>query len=99
MANEKLLTVREVSMLIGISEKEVLDLAETGLLPAYKVGGVYIRFKQNQVESYRLKNKSQEQMLKEYSFWDRICDFFYYNDFYILSFGLIIGMLLIIFKQ
>lgn len=99
MGNDKLLTVREVSMLIGISEKEVLDLAETGLLPAYKVGGVYIRFKQNQVESFRLKNKSQEQMLKEYSLWDRITDFFYYNDFYILAFVIIIGMLLIIFKQ
>ena len=47
MADEKLLTVREVSVLLRISEKEVMDLAETGLIPAYKVGGVYVRFKKD----------------------------------------------------
>ena len=36
MADEKLLTVREVSVLLRISEKEVMDLAETGVIPAYK---------------------------------------------------------------
>ena len=42
MNEEKLLTVREASLILGISEKEVLDLAESGAIPAYKIGGVYL---------------------------------------------------------
>ena len=50
---ERLLTVRDVASILGISEKEVLDLAEDGKLPAYKIGGVYLRFNPGQIEEYR----------------------------------------------
>lgn len=43
MGEEKLWTVRDVSIFLGISEKEVIDLAESGAIPAYKIGGVYLR--------------------------------------------------------
>ena len=56
MAEEKLLTVREVAAFLGISEKDVLDLAQSSQIPAYKVGGVYLRFKKEQVEEYGLKH-------------------------------------------
>ncbi len=49
---EKLLTIREVAQKLGITEREVMELAESGNLPAYKVGGVYLRFKQEQVDEY-----------------------------------------------
>jgi excisionase family DNA binding protein len=101
MAEERLLTVRDVSMLLGISEKEVLDLAENAKLPAYKIGGVYLRFKKEQVLEYK---KSAHQTLpkihtdKAYPLKDRIGDFFYFNDFYILSVLLIILLLVVIFQ-
>jgi excisionase family DNA binding protein len=98
MSDEKLLTVREVSHILGFSEKEVMDLAENGSIPAYKVGGVYLRFKRGQVEEYRKKTHSNQSIQHEISFKDRVFDFFYYNDFYILSILLIILMLFIIFK-
>jgi excisionase family DNA binding protein len=98
MAEEKLLTVREVSHLLNLTEKEVMDLAENGSIPAYKVGGVYLRFKRAQVEDYSKRIHSSPKAHPEISFRDRVFDFFYYNDFYILSALLIILMLYIIFK-
>jgi len=98
MAEEKLITVRDVSRILNLTEKEVLDLAENGLIPAYKVGGVYLRFKRGQVEEYRNKTQSNNQARYKISFSERIQDFFYYNDFYILSALLIFIMLFIIFK-
>ena len=101
MGEEKLLTVREVSLILAVSEKEVLDLAESAALPAYKVGGVYLRFKREQVEEYRKSQKpvsNPRAASKEYSFQDRLSDFFYFNDFYILSGILVLIILFIIFR-
>lgn len=98
MAEEKLLTVRDVAHILNLTEKDVLDLAENGAIPAYKVGGVYLRFKHGQVDDYRKKNHSGSLAHNKISFNDRVFDFFYYNDFYIFSILLIILMLFIIFK-
>jgi excisionase family DNA binding protein len=101
MAEEKLLTIREVSLILGLSEKEVVELAERGQLPAYKVGGVYLRFKREQVEEF--KKSSSRPLTKnihseKYSFKDRVSDFFYFNDFYILSIILILLIVYIILQ-
>ncbi|MCM8795579.1 MAG: helix-turn-helix domain-containing protein [Candidatus Omnitrophica bacterium] len=101
MVEERLLTVRDVSLLLEISEKEVIDLAEEGKIPAYKVAGAYLRFKREQIEAYRktLRPSSHKiSGLSKYSFGDRLRDFFYFNDFYILSFLLILLLLMMIFR-
>jgi len=98
MAQEKLLTIRDASIILGISEREVMDLVEKGQLIAYKVGGVYLRFKQHNIEEFKKSLKpsaKKNDTPKKYSFNDRISDFFYFNDFYILSI-LIIALILII---
>lgn len=93
MPEEKLLTVREVATMLGISEKDVLDLTENGSIPGYKVGGVYLRFKKEQVEQYKkhqlhLHPKAVKDI--PVSATDRIKDFFYFNDFYIFAIIIII---------
>lgn len=102
MAEEKLLTVRDVSLVLSISEKEVMDLAESGKIPAYKVGGVYLRFHRQQVEAFRRAVKPSvarnDSIPQKYSFMDRIGDFFYFNDFYILS-GILILLIIFIIYQ
>ncbi len=101
MAEDKLLTVRDVSYYLGISEKEVLDLSESGTIPAYKVGGVYLRFKREQVEEYKRKNKSllqKENLSHDYPLSDKVRDFLYFNDFYVFSFVIIALIIFIIFK-
>ncbi len=99
MAEEKLLTVRDVSLFLGISEKEVLDLVENGVVPAYKVGGLYLRFKRNQIEEAKSKGLiSASSSSSQYTFAERSSDFFYYNDFYIAAFVFILLMLVLIFQ-
>jgi len=98
MAEEKLLTVRDVSIMLGLNEKEVLDLAESGAIPAYKIGGVYLRFKKDQMEEYRKKFRGQQHAQRKFSARDRVFDFFYFGDFYIISAIVIIVVLYFIFK-
>ena len=99
---EKLLTIRDVAILLGVSEKEVMDLAESGSLPAYKIGGVYLRFKREQVEDFR---KSASAVLKpqagvsRHPFGERLSDFFYFNVFYMLVTVVIILLVVVIFRH
>jgi excisionase family DNA binding protein len=93
MTEEKMLTVRDVSIMLGVTEKDVLDLTESGVIPGYKVGGVYLRFKKEQVELY----KKAQSHLKPHAgkekpdlVGSRIQDFFYFNDFYIFALAFII---------
>lgn len=101
MADEKLLTVREVSLLLHISEKEVMNLAEAGVVPAYKVGGVYIRFKKEQVQEYQKLNGAHSHKsvsIQKSTFSDKLSDFFYFYDFYILAGAFVILLLAIIVR-
>lgn len=102
---ERLLTVRDVSLILGISEKEVTDLVENKRLEAYKVGGVYLRFKEEQITAFRksVKPASKHKTItshqsNQYKLKDRISDFFYFNDFYLLSILIILLILVIIFQ-
>jgi excisionase family DNA binding protein len=102
MADEKLLTVREVSLLLSISEREVMNLAESGVIPAYKVGGVYLRFKREQVLGYQKSShpvsSNKAEPLKKSTFQDGVSDFFYFNDFYILAALLVVLLLAILLR-
>lgn len=100
MSGEKLLTVRDVSGLLGISEKQVIELAEDGSIPAYKIGGIYLRFKKEQILEFKKSNNThtkETQKDKDYELADRFADFFYFNDFYIASGITIILLLIVIF--
>jgi len=101
MNEEKMLTVRDVSMILGVSEKDVLDLTEKGIIPGYKVAGVYLRFKKEQVEQYKKsQSHSKVKPAKEEtdSFSNKVYDFFYFNDFYVLSFILIILLVYLVYR-
>jgi excisionase family DNA binding protein len=93
--SEKLLTIREVSSLLNLTEKQVIDLAESGTVPAYKVGGVYLRFKREQIEEYRRQHKSGHTPPRQ-SFGEAAADFFYFNDFYIASALVILALVYIV---
>ena len=112
---EKLLTLKEASELLDISEDEVSAFVEKGELPAYRIGGRFLRFRQEQIEAIRreiprkafqkpLKRDTSETerekayLAKSQSPLDKIADFFYFNDFYIVSAALITLILLFIFK-
>ena len=99
---ERLLTVRDVASVLGVSEKEVLDLAEKGEIPAYKIGGVYLRFKPEQIEDFKKKadmtHLRKDNVSGQSSFKDSIRDFLYFNDFYIIATLIILLILFVILR-
>jgi excisionase family DNA binding protein len=48
---ERLLTARELADLLGFAAGTVVDWAEAGKLPAFKLGG-RLRFRQSEVEAW-----------------------------------------------
>jgi excisionase family DNA binding protein len=106
METEKLLTKEEVADFLNVSQEEVEELAKTGRLPAYNVGGMFLRFRKSQVEEFRKKlmehsrrpgeESGQPRSGPEGTFLERIKDFFYFYDFYIISALVIIVIIFII---
>jgi excisionase family DNA binding protein len=99
--NEKLLNTREAAHILKISEKEIIDLADAGKISHYKVAEEFLRFKREDILTFRevLKQKYPHHQTSTVSLLDQISDFFYFNDFYIISLGLIIFLLAMILKD
>jgi len=50
---EKLLTTEEAASYLDIAEEEVVKLSQKGELPAYKIGGAFLRFRREQLDAIR----------------------------------------------
>lgn len=101
MSEEKFLTVRDAAIILGVSEKEVVDFVDKGALAAYRIGGVYLRFKKEQVLEFKKKSPVFAPRIDkppQYPFKDKLSDFIYFNDFYILAAAVIVSLLFIIFR-
>ncbi len=96
---EKLLTAEEASGLLGISEEEIKKMVNKGELPAYQIGGRFLRFRREQLEAIRSGITAQlpERMPAQPAI-DKFLDFFYFNDFYIISAILAFLILWVIIK-
>lgn len=120
-----LLNLREAAYILGLTEEEVRHFVASGKIPAYKIGGEFLRFKRSQIEALRgrikiLKHQSVpiEKIIPHeesadftaegrskagakdgYSLWDRIRDFLYFNDFYILAVVLIALLIFVILQK
>lgn len=90
MAN-KLLTEKEVADKLGVSPDEVKKLVDSGRLPAYKIAGQYLRFKEGEVNLLIKKPHT--------SAAERIKEFIYFYDFYIITFIIILVILYFIFRR
>lgn len=87
-------------MILGVSEKKIIDLVDEGKIPAYKIGGEYLRLSKEQIEG--LKNShiiESDTVQHKYTLLERIYDFFYYNDFYIISLIIIAILFYLIFTS
>lgn len=106
--SEKLLTLKEAAEMLVVSEEQLRRLVEKEVIPAYHIGGKYLRFKEEQVlelKSGRLKvsGPAPSQKVKVHpahrdSLIGRLGDFFYFNDFYIFS-GILIAALVYIILE
>lgn len=111
---EKLISLHDAADILELSEEELRRLVAEGKIPAYKIGGEYLRFRKSQVEVLRsririLKHQSvpildirpaqKAETRARYSRFDRIRDFLYFNDFYILAFILIVLLAAVILSR
>lgn len=92
------LTLEEAADYLGLTGPELQNLAQKGKMPAYKIGGVYTRFKVDDLNLYRRKSPKRRGSKEPHSFIDAVKDFFYFNDFYIYSAIAIIVIVYFIFK-
>lgn len=129
---EKLLTIREVAEHLKVSEEEVKRLVDIGEIPAYRIGGSFLRFRKEQLDAIRseideveetepqkakpaldkrgkpmhtytdlerdIKRKEPVTRQYDYTFSERIRDFLYFNDFYIISFLIVFFLIYLIFR-
>jgi excisionase family DNA binding protein len=118
---EKLLTIKELSEYLQVSEEKINVLVSEKVIFAYKIGGEILRFRKDQIDAIRAEiysriSKADEGTVSEVrrkvkdrfegadkgegldTLRDRIADFFYFNDFYIVSGLLIIILLIMIFR-
>ena len=95
---KKFLTSKEAADYLGIPEDELGKILEKEEVPSYKIGGIYTRFKVDDLDFYRRKIPNRAYQGKPRLASDRIKDFFYFNDFYIFLGIAIIAILYFIFK-
>lgn len=92
------ITVRETAQILAVSEKKVMDLIESGNLQAYRIADQFLRLKRNEVVNIRSTGQViSENVAHGYTAQERLSDFFYYNDFYLIALAIIGILLYIIF--
>lgn len=97
---EKLFTTREVSHTLGISEKDVIDLANKNLIPHFKVAGEFLRFRKEDILRIKPAIKKKYSLPeKNYRSLEKVREFIYFNDFYLVSAVIVIFLLWIIIKD
>ena len=98
MTTNQYISVRETAQMLGVSEKKVMDLIEERKLQAYRIADRFLRLKKAEVFDFRnAGHVPKENIQIAYSQIERIRDFFYFNDFYMISLLFIVALLYIIF--
>ena len=94
MTTHQYISVRETAQILGVSEKKVMDLVEEKKLQAYRIADQFLRLKKSEV--LEIKNAGQvaaDSVPQAYTAAEKMADFFYFNDFYLIS-GVVIVLLL-----
>ncbi len=104
--NEDYLSIHEASLLLEIGEEELWALIRKHEIPTHNVAGAFTRLKRSELEE--VKNKwrierelfpapekffSHHKTVPKATFFDKLVDFWYFNDFYILCSLLIAALL------
>jgi len=96
---DQFISVREAAQTLGISEKKIMDLVDEKQLQAYRIAGQFLRLKKSEVVNLHTSGHVAEETVQlKYTPSERLGDFFYFNDFYIISVIIIGTFLFMIFK-
>ncbi|MBI3324188.1 MAG: helix-turn-helix domain-containing protein [Candidatus Omnitrophica bacterium] len=88
----------EVAQFLGVTEGEVKQLVKEGKLTGYKLGGRFLRFRPQQVKELgpsvegRPPGNGPASPSVPALWGERVQDFFYFYDLYLLSGALLVGL-------
>ena len=95
---EKLWTTTEVARFLAVSEDDISRLVTEGRLTGYKLGGQFVRFKPEQVHALKGRvpatARTPAALSSSVTWFERIRNFIYFYDFYLLSFLLLTAVAL-----
>lgn len=100
---EKLLTLGEAARRLELPADDVESMIRRGELPSFRLGGSLVRVRAKDVDAVRRKAVSARPLPlrparpgRPATFWERLVDFFYFNDFYIVVLLILLTLLTII---
>ena len=104
--SEEYLGMKESAELLDVSEVELRGLVQKHQIPSHQVAGAFLRLKKKDVEDLKIKWRIERELFPEKEvffshhntvqkagFFEKLGDFWYFNDFYILC-SLLIALLL-----
>ncbi|MBI4352302.1 MAG: helix-turn-helix domain-containing protein [Candidatus Omnitrophica bacterium] len=107
--------IHQAAEILEVSEEELWDLVHRHKIPTHTVGGFFLRFKKEDIDHLKNKWRIERELFPKRGryfahqsafggpppgFSERLKDFWYFNDFYILCAALIIALLyFILFSQ
>ena len=104
--SEEYLSIRESAELLDISDPELRELVKKHGIASHQVAGAFLRLKKKDVEELKIRWRisrelfpekekyfSHHDTVKEAGFWDKLADFWYFNDFYVLCSLLVMVLL------
>ncbi len=101
---EHLLNLKEAANYLGLDEPKLKELVRKRMIPAYRIGGSYLRFRKDQLDYARSSfREPARQNLNIHSGHieetqsERMQDFLYFNDFYIISAVLMLIVVIAVF--
>lgn len=97
----KLLNEKEAAEYLGISQSQLENMVRKKKLSAYKIGGEFLRFDPKELDRFkavRLNNIPAAKVRVRHPLSNRVKDYLYYNDFYIIVAILILILLALVFK-
>lgn len=93
---EKLLTLEEAARRLQRPADDVEVMIRQGKLPSFRLGGALLRVRLQDVEAVRQGKSARPARGRPATLWERVVDFFYFNDFYIVVLLLLLTLLAII---
>ena len=98
---EKLWTTTEAARFLGVPEDDVSRFVKEGRLTGYKLAGQFLRFKPEEVQTLKgripaaaLAQAATTPTSSSMTWIERVRNFIYFYDFYLLSFLLLTAVVL-----
>jgi len=89
-----MLTLEEVKIFLEIDQPQLEKYLKERKIKAYKVGGAYIRFRKEDVVNLRSELRPNAHSIAQPSFFSKLGEFWRFNNFYIISVFIVVGLIL-----